>query len=84
VRPARSSTSRRKAAQLALLLLGTFLALDSARAVAATISAELHPSEVAVGQDARLSVTVVGVQDAPAPRVPPGSRASRSAVSVRR
>lgn len=51
------------AATLTLLLAG------DARA-AASIRAELHPAEVPLGQEARLAVTIVGVPNAPAPRLP--------------
>jgi hypothetical protein len=62
----RSSGALRRAVGLSFLLA----ALAPQRR-AATISAELHPAEISLGQDARLSVTIVGSQNAPAPRLPP-------------
>jgi len=63
----RSSGVLRRAVGLSVLLA----ALAPRAAGAATISAELHPAEISLGQDARLSVTIVGSQNAPAPRLPP-------------
>jgi hypothetical protein len=57
-----------------LAFCGAVLALALASAAAPrpgpTISAQLHPEEVALGQEARLSVTILGLQSAPAPRIP--------------
>ena len=57
----------RRAVGLSFLLA----ALAPRAASAATISAELHPAGISLGQDARLSVAIVGSQNAPRPRLPP-------------
>lgn len=66
----RASAQRRSAASpwaLALLLL---VAATPALAARARMVAEIRPAEIPLGQTARLVVTITGVQNAPAPRLP--------------
>lgn len=64
----RRSAPRPRSAGLALSLLVVVMVARTADA--ATMSATLHPPEIPLGEEARLSVTIVGVQNAPAPRLP--------------
>ena len=66
-------TLRPRATSLAaalLIVLGLVLA-PAALAARPRMTAELHPSEIPLGQSARLVITITGVQNAPAPRIAP-------------
>lgn len=71
-RTRRGASTRFRAASVALagLALSLGLASDAAARSGPTIAAQLHPDEVALGQEARLSVTITGLQSAPAPSIP--------------
>lgn len=58
----------RRLSVVALLAASALLPAPLARA--ASIRAELHPAEIPLGEQAQLSVTIVGSQNAPAPRLP--------------
>jgi hypothetical protein len=66
----RASLRGARRAGVRWLVTAVTLALLPPAAGAARISAELHPTEIGLGQEARLAITVVGVQNAPAPRIP--------------
>lgn len=69
--PTLRSAHRAVLLRTALLVVALPALLGLARpALAARMTAQIHPSEIPLGQSARLTVTITDVQAAPAPRVP--------------
>ncbi|MBY0276689.1 BatD family protein, partial [Candidatus Binatia bacterium] len=74
--PRRSTRRQQPSVRAGLVMAASLLALlvPAARAGAAIgnarMRAEVRPTEIQLGQSARLVVTISGVQNAPAPRIP--------------